>query len=336
MPDVSVAIATYNGAHYLPELLNSIVAQTVRPTEIVCSDDASTDNTVEVLEEFARTSPVPLKIVRHETNIGIIENFLSAFEATSSPLIAYCDQDDVWFPSKLNYCLKLMDGDTALVCHPSVITDGDLNPTGEVYYRTSADRRLAFPAVSLKMHSWGHQMLFRREALDVLLHLYSRDDFREMELGRNFDLNIPFAASLVGGLTLGHEPQIHFRRHASATSPAGISNGSQSGLSDLLSKRVSGYIEKKMLLAEITVLLSEMPDGLAKNAARSLEQYSSYLQLMERRIALAHDGSMLSRAARIPGLLLFSMRNHSSDEKALKNAAADMLTVFYGHPQGKV
>ena len=65
-PRISVAMATYNGERYIREQLDSIARQTLLPIEIVITDDGSTDRTREVVEEFARTSPFLVRLVRNE------------------------------------------------------------------------------------------------------------------------------------------------------------------------------------------------------------------------------------------------------------------------------
>lgn len=56
---ISVAMTTYQGAKFLGEQLASILAQTQLPDEIVIGDDASTDGTWPILQEFAQSSPIP-------------------------------------------------------------------------------------------------------------------------------------------------------------------------------------------------------------------------------------------------------------------------------------
>ena len=104
MNKVSIAIATYNGATFLREQLDSLYNQTVQPDEIFVSDDCSNDGTVEILEEYHRTKG--LKYTVNEHNLGFNKNFENALKNTTGEFIMICDQDDIWMPEKVEVLLK--------------------------------------------------------------------------------------------------------------------------------------------------------------------------------------------------------------------------------------
>ena len=82
-PSISVALCTYNGARFLREQLASIAAQTLQPVEIVAFDDASSDDSVRIVEEFANASAVPVRIHRSNDTKGSAQNFARAIAACS-------------------------------------------------------------------------------------------------------------------------------------------------------------------------------------------------------------------------------------------------------------
>lgn len=98
---LSVALCTCNGAAFLPEQLASYVAQTRRPDELVVCDDASTDATLSLLEDFAAQAPFPVRIERNAERLGVSRNFAQAVRLCTGDVIALSDQDDRWFPNKL-------------------------------------------------------------------------------------------------------------------------------------------------------------------------------------------------------------------------------------------
>lgn len=104
MTNISIAMATYNGAKYLRAQLDSLYSQTKVPDEIVVCDDCSSDDTIKILEEFHKNKG--LKYLINDTNLGVNKNFEKAIRACSSDYIAICDQDDVWFPQKIEILLK--------------------------------------------------------------------------------------------------------------------------------------------------------------------------------------------------------------------------------------
>lgn len=98
---LSVAMCSFEGAQFLQQQLDSLLTQTRVPDELVVCDDGSTDSTVEILEEFARLSPFPVRIVRNPQRLGVAKNFELAISLCTGDVIALADQDDVWHLAKL-------------------------------------------------------------------------------------------------------------------------------------------------------------------------------------------------------------------------------------------
>ena len=105
MPKVSVTIAAYNNARYLPETLDSIFNQTFKDFEIILVDDASTDNTAEVLK------PYQGRIVysRQAKNQGSAAAWNQAIKQARGEYIALAASDDVWLPEKLQLQIDLFE-----------------------------------------------------------------------------------------------------------------------------------------------------------------------------------------------------------------------------------
>jgi glycosyltransferase involved in cell wall biosynthesis len=93
---VSVVIPVYNGEEHLREALESVFGQTHRALEIVVVDDGSTDGTNSLLEDY--TDRV---LVIHQENAGVSRARNRGVEASSAPLVAFLDQDDLWYEHKL-------------------------------------------------------------------------------------------------------------------------------------------------------------------------------------------------------------------------------------------
>ena len=101
---ISIAIATYNGERFLREQLDSLYTQTMLPDEVIVCDDKSTDKTPEILEEYSRK--YGLKYVINEPSLGCSDNFMKAFSLCTQQYIMICDQDDIWFPNKVETLYK--------------------------------------------------------------------------------------------------------------------------------------------------------------------------------------------------------------------------------------
>lgn len=105
---ISIAMAAYNGAKYIQEQLDSFAAQTQLPDELVVCDDASSDETIAILTRFAQAAPFNVIVVRNEQNLGFAKNFGKALSLCSGDYIFLSDQDDIWFPNKLEVVTKHM------------------------------------------------------------------------------------------------------------------------------------------------------------------------------------------------------------------------------------
>lgn len=98
---LSVVLATYNGAEFLTEQLDSLNEQTRLPDELVVVDDASTDATLQVVEDFTRVARFPVEVIAQPRHVGTCENFEEGFRAASGDVLFICDQDDRWHPDKM-------------------------------------------------------------------------------------------------------------------------------------------------------------------------------------------------------------------------------------------
>jgi hypothetical protein len=140
----SVALCTYNGAAYLPDQLASIAAQSRLPDELVVRDDASEDETPELVRGFAARALFPVRFERNAVRLGSTRNFDGAIAACSGDLIALSDQDDVWRPDKLDAIERRFQESPAvgLVFSDADLVDGALNPIGaRLWERVGFDSR---------------------------------------------------------------------------------------------------------------------------------------------------------------------------------------------------
>lgn len=149
-PMVSVAMATYNGERFLPEMLESLAAQTRPPDELVVRDDASEDGTVGILHAFARRVPFRVEVIAGGPRLGYAQNFIAASRACGGSVIFFADQDDTWRPPKLATVSQHARRRTPMaIFHDFALTDGDGARVADSYYDLLAERGLP-PAAALK------------------------------------------------------------------------------------------------------------------------------------------------------------------------------------------
>jgi glycosyltransferase involved in cell wall biosynthesis len=105
VPKISVVLACFNGVSYIEDQINSVLAQSLPPSEIIVCDDGSTDGTIEILQKFESDNNI--KLVLNKQQLGVSANFKKAVSiANAAHYIAFCDQDDIWLPNKLAVNIK--------------------------------------------------------------------------------------------------------------------------------------------------------------------------------------------------------------------------------------
>jgi glycosyltransferase involved in cell wall biosynthesis len=145
---ISVAFIVYNGAQYLRTQLDSILAQTYKVDEIIVCDDASSDNTKEILEEYKNKHPNLFFIHYNTENIGPTKNIEKAIQACTCELILLADQDDYWEAHKVETIIKYFEQNPTM---NGVFTNGSLmNSKGELDNKYSLWDVMSFPYKKIK------------------------------------------------------------------------------------------------------------------------------------------------------------------------------------------
>lgn len=108
-PGISVAMCTYNGSRFVAEQLRSIASQTLAPAELIVCDDASTDNTPEIVKKFSAEAPFRVRVFSNDKTLGVTKNFEKAIQICEGNVIALSDQDDIWKPHKLERLSTVLD-----------------------------------------------------------------------------------------------------------------------------------------------------------------------------------------------------------------------------------
>lgn len=214
---ISVVVCTYNGAKYLRPQLDSIIGQTLRPCEIIIQDDGSTDDTWNILEEYAQRQPC-IRLFRNEGKHGINHNFFSAMRKATCEYIALSDQDDIWEKDKLKKQAEAI-GKRLLCSGFSVPFSDDGFPVGNDLRQPNYDiLRIAYLGVLP-----GHTLFMHKSLLD---YLKGNEDCPYL-----YDWQLQMVAAAAESIAFVPDTLVHFRRHvgaATASSPVGNSFMSRS------------------------------------------------------------------------------------------------------------
>lgn len=278
---ISIALATYNGGKYLQALLDSLVNQLYLPYELVVSDDNSSDNTIAILEAFAKTAPFQVRIIKNTEQLGVIKNFAKAFENTSGKLIAYCDQDDIWHPEKLQKCVQhFTDPTVKLVMHRSEVVNDDLQPLGYCIpekHEIEIGETVSPSSIDMT-YGLGHQMLFDRQMYSDFTWIFN-EGFGALEpIAENYDFLIPFIAGINGTIVSREETFVKFRRHETATSDAGLNDKSTEAVTGFLGKTPSDYLIQAQEFADIATSIEQHVLPKMEAYRDNLEKYTRFLK----------------------------------------------------------
>ncbi|MGX7953613.1 glycosyltransferase [Tsuneonella sp. HG249] len=215
-PDLSVALATCNGERYLRDQLAGLAGQTRPPSELVVCDDRSSDATVAILREFARHAPFPVRIAVNRERLGYARNFRQAAAMCTGELIAFCDQDDWWHPSKLERTAALFhDPRAMLVYHNARVVDVQRQGAATLYDAAAERAKIAVRPFSPWHHSYGMTQVFRADLrrFDGLWNL-SRNDVADPVDIMSHDQWYFFLALACGEVRFLDEALVDYRQHA--------------------------------------------------------------------------------------------------------------------------
>ena len=313
-PRISVALATYNGAKHLRAQLDSIAAQTLPPAEIVVGDDGSTDATFDILGEFSRTVPFPVRVQRNPTNLGYSDNFLAIASRCEAPFLAFCDQDDHWEPAKLERCgAAFADPDVMLVVHGGTVVDADLNPTGETL-APDLGARATFKHLVLRPQ-WtihGMRMVIRTDLLRRLPQAPRplSYEMRRPAVTMAHDRWTPFLAGVFGRCVLLPDRLIRYRQHGGNVCGVGAASVENQRLSNRLQMASAtgsdAYRHWSMLALDCSRFLAAAARDHPSDATALLAAsrvYASTAEAQEARARLYETASPLARLPRFVRML---------------------------------
>lgn len=202
---ISVVLCSYNGSRFITEQVASILNQTYPVTELIISDDASTDDTVAVAEVLAENDK-RIIIIRNIRNMGFTANFEKALQKAKHDLIAIADQDDIWHEHKIERLLKEFTPSSPLIYSDSVRFHASppLHPVANKKNRRiegKDPKKIAmFNTIS------GHAMIIRRSLLQNALPIPK---------GVYYDWWLALAAMCNGGVQFVPEILVFQRSHGS-------------------------------------------------------------------------------------------------------------------------
>lgn len=196
---VSVCIPTFNQAAYIEQTIKSCTQQTLKPFEILVSNDCSTDNTLEVLKRLSQEISI-LKVINQPGNRGMVPNTDAVLRAATGDYIVKLDSDDYLATTYIEKLSGLLDEhSSAGYAHGAV---QEINGKGEFKKQRILARKTGFhdSDKALRNSIYGYQVaaniiMFRRSALEKVGFITAETNFAE-----DFYLSAQLAAANYGNV----------------------------------------------------------------------------------------------------------------------------------------
>lgn len=319
---ISIAMATYNGARYLSKQLDSFSKQTLVPDELIVCDDVSSDNTLDILQEYAAVAPFDVKIYSNIANIGFVRNFEKAISLCSGDIIFLSDQDDLWMPEKIEVQFSHMkeNPECMVAICDVVICDGNLN-----YSSRTQIGNIVQANQSLDIHVLGCAMSFHRCLVDVILPI-PVDKFTH-------DNWLTWISNFLRVRYVINQPLQLYRRHESNVSnwifsrPKRVSlldmywlrgYAFRSTISDLKTEMERLQLTKERILGRIDILNGA---GLSDRIEPTLARLSMRIGGLHKRIVMRSQ----PRFVRWPSVMMFLLNGGYDQFSGWRSVLRDLL-----------
>lgn len=215
MAEVSIVLATYNGASYIEEQLDSILKNTFTDWTVEICDDGSSDRTIKIAKEYVKKYPGKILLHQNTNNLGVTRNFLEGAKRADGNYIMFCDQDDVWLPNKIEKTLqKIKDRESHLGTNTPIAVFTDAKLVDGVL-RTISDSFFGYNGLNTKKIDLAHLLMenkvigcttmFNKAVADMIINFPS--------LARYHDWWIGLIAATFGEISFLDEPTMLYRQH---------------------------------------------------------------------------------------------------------------------------
>lgn len=200
---VQVLMSTYQGERFLREQIESLLHQTWKNLEILIRDDGSRDGTREILQEYSRNY-TNIQVYLGE-NKGVAASFFALLKKSDADYTAFCDQDDIWLPEKVEAAVAKLEPENgpALYCSNKILVDSAGVPLGK---QDARSRRPGFGNAVVECICTGCTAMMNRKLAEVLKQ-------RLPDHAILHDWWSYLAASYVGKVIFDERAFIQYRQH---------------------------------------------------------------------------------------------------------------------------
>ena len=249
LPKVSVLMPSYNHSKFISEAIDSVLDQTLEDWELIIVDDASKDESQEIIAKFKEAND-RIKFWAHEKNMGIAKTLNDCIKKSEGEYIAFIASDDVWIREKLEKQVKILDDNNNLIVFSEgLIIDDDSNPTGErssEKYKNAKANGFVFEDI---INCWlnGSSMILKRDNIKNI----------------KFNENLKYLNDTQFYIDLGYRYQYHFMREPLSKYRLHGTNSSHG-----LIKDIKGWYKDSLFLC--LYIFDRYGDELSKKAIKNI------------------------------------------------------------------
>lgn len=213
---IAILLAAYNAELYLSQQIDSILGQTYREWILYIRNDASTDRTQDVIEQYTKAYPDKIiQIDKEGVNLGCRNNFFRLLEVVNAEYYMFCDADDVWFEDKIKDLLEVIkeaekenSNIPILAYGDTTVCDENLNILVPSYWKAmnlNPERLISYNYMAICCTAGGSCSIFNTNVKNLLFPLVDNDLM--------YDYWIALNVSKCGKLKVLNKPVTYYRQH---------------------------------------------------------------------------------------------------------------------------
>lgn len=209
---VCILLSAYNGTEFIEEQLDSLLKQKDANFHILIRDDGSTDDTMDILQTYKKSYPELIDIISGK-NVGFVQSFTSLTDEAYSrypdmQYFAFCDQDDVWLPNKLNAGIRMLEQEDKTIpvtyCSNTTLVDKDLNIIRQTWDYKKV--KITKERSMIQNFATGCTMIFNRTAARLYMRYIPKST-------REHDYFLFQLCVFLGKVIWDKESYIYYRQH---------------------------------------------------------------------------------------------------------------------------
>lgn len=205
---INVLVSTYDGIDFFDEQLNSLLRQNYKEIKILIRDDGSSDpNFIEYLQNIKN----PDILIKFEKNIGVVKSFFTLLQTSDDEAnyYAFCDQDDVWLPEKIDRAVLFLNENKhipCLYCSDAYLVDKKLSGINRNFMH--GKQGFALKNVLIRNSSLGCTCVINKKLRDLILK-----SFPDLNNVIMHDWWCAIIAAAFGKIVYDNQKTVLYRQH---------------------------------------------------------------------------------------------------------------------------